>query len=77
MYLYMKMGMMKLYQALKENGLTSKIILQVHDEVVIEGPKSEGEQVKALIKESLEGAVSFDCPLSVDANQAANWVDAK
>lgn len=73
----MKMGMLRLHASLCKSGLKSKLLLQVHDEVVLEGPVEEAEQVSRLVKDALEGAVHFSVPLLVEVGHGKNWLEAK
>lgn len=66
----MKLAMIKLYQELPKQA---KLILQVHDEVVVELPESLEEKVKTIVKDSMENVVSLDVPLKVDINVGKRW----
>lgn len=68
-----KLVMVKLYDALKEGGFESKMILQVHDELIIDCRKDELPQVKALLKDLMEHTVSLRVPLTVDMKAGADW----
>lgn len=70
-----KMAMVRVYNALKENGLKSKLVLQVHDELIIETVKEELEEVKSLMKDLMENAVVLDIPLIIDIEVGASWYD--
>ncbi len=67
---------MKVYKALKESGLKSRLILQVHDELVIETFEDELETVKELVKKCMEEAVELSVPLVVDVSIGKNWYEA-
>ena len=69
----MKIAMIKVYNALKENNCKAKIILQVHDELVIDCPKDEVELVKKLLVENMQNAVELKVPLIADAKEGATW----
>ena len=73
----MKIAMIKVYNELKRRNLKSKIVLQVHDEMMVEAPKDEVEQVKKLIQESMETAVKLEVPLLVEVSEAENWYECK
>ena len=73
----MKIAMIKVYNELKNQNLKSKIVLQVHDEMMIEAPIDEAEKVKQLIKECMESATTLDVPLLVDISEADNWYECK
>ena len=72
-----KKAMNDVYYALKERGLRSKLILQVHDELIIDTYLPELEEVKALVKEKMENAIKLDVPLVVDIGVGYSWYDAK
>ena len=57
--------------------MKSKLILQVHDELIVDTVPEEEERVKALLKDAMENAVSFKVPLSVNVESGKNWVEAK
>lgn len=69
----MKLAMIDLHNKIKQNKMNSKIILQVHDELVLEVPKEEIEQMLQIIKQSMEGVVKLSVPLKVDINISENW----
>lgn len=72
-----KIAMISLHQAMKKHGLESKMILQVHDELVFEVPESEIDEMKRLVKREMESAAVLSVPLVVDIGVADNWLDAK
>ena len=72
-----KIAMNKLYKVLKENNLKSKLVMQVHDELIVETYDDEIEKVKSLMKEAMENVVKLDIPLDVDLNVGKSWYDAK
>lgn len=72
-----KIAMIRVYKRLKEEGLKSKLILQVHDELVLDAPVGESEYAKRLLKEEMEGAAQLNVPLAVEVSQGANWYEAK
>ena len=73
----MKIAMINVYKELKDRNLESKIVLQVHDEMMIEAPIKEAEEVKNIIKEKMENAVSLIVPLVAEVSEAENWYDCK
>lgn len=73
----MKIAMIRLYKELKNRNLSSKILLQIHDELLLEVKEEEKEQVKKLLKESMEGAMKLDVPLKIELSEATNWYEAK
>ena len=73
----MKIAMIRVDRRLREEGLSARIILQVHDELLVEAPEAEAVRVKALLEEEMSGAASFDVPLAVEVGIGTNWLDAK
>lgn len=73
----MKYAMVRVYNRLKSENLKSKIILQVHDELIIEAPFEEEEHVKEILKNEMENAVTLDVPLMIDMESGKSWYDAK
>ena len=73
----MKIAMINVYQEIKKRGLQSKIVLQVHDEMMIEAIKEESEEIKEIMKHSMESAVNLQVPLIADIAEAQNWYDCK
>ena len=73
----MKIAMIKVYNEIKKRQLKSKIVLQVHDEMMIEAPIEEKEQIKEILKQSMETAVTLKVPLIADISEASNWYDCK
>jgi DNA polymerase-1 len=72
-----KKAMIEVESALRGGGFKSRMLLQVHDELVIEVVKEELDEVTALVKDLMERAVQLSVPLTVDVNYGANWMDAK
>ena len=72
----MKIAMINVFDELKEKNMKSKIVLQVHDEMMIEAPIEEAEQVKELLKRNMENVITLKVPLVVDVIEASNWYDA-
>lgn len=72
-----KIAMVKVYERLKREGLQSKLILQVHDELIVEAPKSEKEIATKILKEEMENAVKVKVPFVVDVNSDKTWYGAK
>ena len=72
-----KLAMIRTYKALQEAGLKSRMLLQVHDELVLEVPQEELPQVKNLLKQSMEQAAELQVPLTIDINAGKNWAEAK
>jgi DNA polymerase-1 len=72
-----KIAMARLHGALRDGGFAGRLLLQVHDELVLEAPAEEVEPVAALVKAHMEGAASLEVPLVVDVGVGDNWLDAK
>ncbi|MCL2397364.1 MAG: DNA polymerase I [Defluviitaleaceae bacterium] len=72
-----KIAMVKVHGRLKREGLESKLILQVHDELLIEAKEAEVEQVRAILRDEMENAVQLSVPLAIDINVGKSWYDAK
>lgn len=72
-----KIAMVNVYRRIKTEGLKSRLILQVHDELVLEAHKDELEYIKELVRGEMEGALSLSVPLTVDINIGNDWYDAK
>ena len=72
-----KLAMVKVYNRLRSGGLRPRLILQVHDELIVEAPFDEAEHVKEILKQEMEGAVTLDVPLTVEMSEGASWYDAK
>jgi DNA polymerase-1 len=72
-----KIAMTRLHRALAGAGLRGRLLLQVHDELVLEAPLSEVEPVSALVREHMEGAAQLSVPLVVGVGVGDNWLDAK
>lgn len=72
-----KMAMVAVHRRLKEEGLGARLILQVHDELLIDTPKNETEVVKKLLVEEMQQVAKLDCPLIAEAASGASWFEAK
>ncbi len=73
----MKIAMINVNKELKKRGLEAKIILQVHDEMMIEAPENEKEEVKDIMKREMESAIQLKIPLVAEISEAKNWYDCK
>lgn len=72
-----KIAMVNVYTRLKKEKLKSKLILQVHDELVLEVHKDEEEYIKSLLEEEMKNTLSLDVPLEISINVGENWYEAK
>lgn len=72
-----KIAMVKVQRELTRQNLKSRLILQVHDELIIEARIEELEQVKSILRDCMENAVELEVPLDIDIHWGSNWYDAK
>ena len=73
----MKIAMINVYKELLDKKLKAKIVLQVHDEMMIESPIEEAEKVKKIVKKEMEDAISLKVPLIAEVSEAENWYECK
>lgn len=73
----MKLAMVRVEQRLQAEGLSGKLILQVHDELIVECPEAEAAQTAELLKQEMEQVVQLQVPLTVDVHVGQNWMEAK
>jgi DNA polymerase-1 len=71
-----KLAMLRIDAAIREGGLRSKMILQVHDELLFDTPESEVDTMKRLVRDNMESAVRLRVPLRVDMGVGVNWLEA-
>ena len=72
-----KLAMIKVYERLKLEKVNAKLILQIHDELIIECEENEKEIVKKILKDSMENVYKLDLPLKVDVCEGRNWYESK
>ena len=72
-----KIAMINVYKRLKKDLPQAKLILQIHDELIIECDKADAEKASVILKEEMEGAVSLAVPLTVDVHSGESWFEAK
>lgn len=72
-----KKAMLDVHAALQEAGLKSRLLLQVHDELIFEGPDEELDQLKSLVKKAMEETVELSVPLRVDGDAGKSWFETK
>lgn len=72
-----KIAMINVSDTLKQRGLKTKLILQVHDELVLDAPENEAEEAAEVLKYEMENAVRLKVPLTVEVHSGKNWYDAK
>ena len=73
----MKIAMINVYKKLIEEKLDAKIVLQVHDEMMIEAPLAEADKVKEIVKSEMESAIKLNVPLIAEVSEAENWYECK
>lgn len=71
-----KIAMAEVGRRIKAEGLRARLLLQVHDELIVDCPKEERRVVECILRESMEGAAQLSVPLTVDVGEGANWLDA-
>ena len=72
-----KLAMVRIDRALREAGLQSRLILQVHDELLLECPPEEADRAAELLREAMEGAIELSVPLVAEVHRGENWAEAK
>jgi DNA polymerase-1 len=72
-----KLAMVRVDEALRRENLQSRLILQVHDELLLECPPDEVATAARILQEAMEGVISLSVPLSAEVHQGANWAEAK
>ena len=72
-----KIAMVRVHDRLEREGLSSRLILQVHDELLIEAKKEELAQVEQILSEEMKGAADLAVPLEIDMHTGETWYDAK
>jgi len=73
----MKLAMVRVHHRLQAEGLEARLIMQVHDELIVECPEAETARVKTLLEEEMAGAVALSVPLPAEAGSGHNWLEAK
>lgn len=72
-----KIAMVRVYKRLRQEGLMARLILQVHDELLVEAPVMEAEKAARILQEEMEHSISLDVPLVAETHQGNTWLDAK
>jgi DNA polymerase-1 len=72
----MKMAMLRVDRALAEGGFAARILLQVHDDLLLEVPEAEVDRVGPVVREAMEGVQAWSVPLSVEQKTGRNWLEA-
>ena len=66
----------RVWKRLRNEKLASRLILTVHDELIVEAPEAEAEQASRILREEMEGCVQYAVPLSTDVHAGKNWLEA-
>ena len=72
-----KIAMVRVHDRLQEEGLKSRLILQVHDELLVEAPLEEAGRVERILTEEMQQAAELKVPLEIDMHRGNNWYEAK
>jgi DNA polymerase-1 len=72
-----KVAMIRIHRRLREEGRSARLVLQVHDELLLQAPEAEVSAVKELVREEMCGAYDLDPPLAVDVGVGTDWNEAK
>jgi len=72
-----KLAMLRIHERLRREGLGSKLVLQVHDELLLDVPPGEEVEVQEVVREEMEGAFPLRVPLKVEISMGPTWYDAK
>ena len=73
----MKLAMIRVYDRLRRENLQAKLIMQVHDELIVECPEAERETVETLLRQEMEQVAALSVPLIAEAHSGKNWLEAK
>ena len=68
--------MIKVDESLRKEGLRARMVLQIHDEILLEVPEDEIDKVKAIVERDMQDVVKLSVPLTVDCNYGRTWIDA-
>ena len=71
-----KLAMVRVWKRLRDEKMASRLILTVHDELIVEAPEAEAEQAARILREEMEGCVQYAVPLSTDVHAGKNWLEA-
>ena len=71
-----KLAMVRVWRRLRDEKMESRLILTVHDELIVEAPEAEAEKATAILREEMEGCVQYAVPLSTDVHTGKNWLEA-
>ena len=71
-----KLAMVHVWQRLREEKLQARLLLQVHDELIVEAPEAECDEVKRILKEEMENVVHYSVPLTTEVGTGKTWLAA-
>ena len=71
-----KLAMVRVWKRLRDEKMESRLILTVHDELIVEAPEAEAEKAAQILREEMEGCVQYAVPLSTDVHAGKNWLEA-
>ena len=71
-----KLAMVRVWKRLRDEKMESRLILTVHDELIVEAPQAEAEKAAQILREEMEGCVQYAVPLSTDVHAGKNWLEA-
>ena len=71
-----KLAMVRVWRRLRDEKMESRLILTVHDELIVEAPEAEAEKAAVILREEMEGCVQYAVPLSTDVHTGKNWLEA-
>ena len=71
-----KLAMVRVWRRLRDEKMESRLILTVHDELIVEAPEAEAEKAAQILREEMEGCVQYAVPLSTDVHAGKNWLEA-
>ena len=71
-----KLAMVRVWRRLRDEKMESRLILTVHDELIVEAPEAEAAKAAAILQEEMEGCVNYAVPLSTEVHQGKNWLEA-
>ena len=71
-----KLAMVRVWRRLRDEKMESRLILTVHDELIVEAPEAEAAKAASILQEEMEGCVNYAVPLSTEVHQGKNWLEA-
>ena len=73
----MKLAMLRVHDRIRREGLQARLIMQVHDELIVECPEGEQQAVETLLRQEMEQVAALAVPLTAEAHSGKNWREAK